>query len=138
MLFFLGFFFFADIFNCVLVYGRIFTKFSRYFYREMHSEYSDNQLSNKKEKQHIYRKNSIKCNIYTVKFLLNDHILINAHLLIWLPKMAILHVSEICIPRSTPLLYSKTWVCRGMPIFLIFAPKYRLWVLVRTAMVRRF
>ena len=33
----------------------------------------------------------------------------------------------------TPLLYSKTGVCRGIPIFLIFAPKLRLWVLVRTA-----
>ena len=32
-----------------------------------------------------------------------------------------------------PLLYCKTGVCRGIPIFLIFAPKYRLWVLVRTA-----
>ena len=26
----------------------------------------------------------------------------------------------------TPLLYSKTGVCRGIPIFLIFAPKHRL------------
>ena len=33
----------------------------------------------------------------------------------------------------TPLLYSKTGVCRGIPIFLIFAPKHRLWVHVRTA-----
>ena len=32
---------------------------------------------------------------------------------------------------STKLLYSKTGVCRGIPIFLIFAPKHRLWVLVR-------
>ena len=38
----------------------------------------------------------------------------------------------------TPLLYSKTGVCRGIPIFLIFAPKHRLWVLVRTASARRF
>ena len=37
------------------------------------------------------------------------------------------------IPPQTPLLYSKTGVCRGIPIFLIFAPKHRLWVLVRTA-----
>ena len=28
--------------------------------------------------------------------------------------------------------------CRGLPIFLIFAPKHRLWVLVRTASARRF
>ena len=27
----------------------------------------------------------------------------------------------------------KTGVCMGIPIFLIFAPKHRLWVLVRTA-----
>ena len=29
-------------------------------------------------------------------------------------------------------------VCRGIPIFLIFAPKQRLWVLVRTASAKRF
>ena len=28
-----------------------------------------------------------------------------------------------------PLLYSDERVCRGMPIFLIFDPKYKLWVL---------
>ena len=38
------------------------------------------------------------------------------------------------IPPHTPLLYSKTGVCRGIPIFLIFAPKHRLWVLVRTTL----
>ena len=37
-------------------------------------------------------------------------------------------MSEKCIPPYTPLLYRKT----GVPIFLTFAPKYRLWVLVRT------
>ena len=42
------------------------------------------------------------------------------------------------IPPQTPLLYSKTGVCRGIPIFLIFAPKHRLWVLIRTASARRF
>ena len=42
------------------------------------------------------------------------------------------------IPPYTPLLYSKTGICRGIPIFLIFAPKHRLWVLVRTASPRRF
>ena len=37
-------------------------------------------------------------------------------------------------------LYSKTWVCTGITIFLIFDPKHtrRLWVLVRTASARRF
>ena len=39
------------------------------------------------------------------------------------------------IPPYTPLLYSKTGVCRGIPIFLIFAPKHRLWVLVKTASI---
>ena len=44
-------------------------------------------------------------------------------------------MSVKCVP---PLLFSKTGVCRGIPIFLIFAPKHRLWVLVRTASLRRF
>ena len=48
------------------------------------------------------------------------------------------NMSVKCIPPQTPLLYRKTGVCRGIPIFLIFAPKHRLWVLVRTASVRRF
>ena len=47
------------------------------------------------------------------------------------------HVRVMYTPQ-TPLLYSKTGVCRGIPIFLIFAPKHRLWVLVRTASPRRF
>ena len=47
------------------------------------------------------------------------------------------HVRVIYTPYA-PLLYSKTGVCRGIPIFLIFAPKHRLWVLVRTASARRF
>ena len=38
-------------------------------------------------------------------------------------------MSVKCIPPYTPLLYCKTGVCRGIPIFLIFAPKHRLWVL---------
>ena len=41
------------------------------------------------------------------------------------------------IPPYTPLLYNKTGVCRGIPIFLIFAPKHRLWVLVRTASIKK-
>ena len=47
-------------------------------------------------------------------------------------------MSVICIPPHTPLLYSKTGVCNGIPIFLIFDPKHRLWELVRTASSRRF
>ena len=43
------------------------------------------------------------------------------------------YMSMKSIPPHTPLLYSKTGVYRGIPIFLIFAPKHRLWVLVRTA-----
>ena len=37
-------------------------------------------------------------------------------------------MSVRCIPLYTPLLCSKNGVCRGIPIFLIFAPKHRLWV----------
>ena len=37
-----------------------------------------------------------------------------------------------------PLLYSITGVYRGITIFLLFAPKHTLWVLVRTASTRRF
>ena len=33
---------------------------------------------------------------------------------------------------------SKTGVWRGIPVFLIFAPKHRWWVLVKTASPRRF
>ena len=42
-------------------------------------------------------------------------------------------MSVKCIPPLTPLLYSKTGVCRGIHIFLIFVPKLRLWILVKTA-----
>ena len=48
------------------------------------------------------------------------------------------NMSVQSIPPQTPLLYSKTGVCRGITIFLIFAAKHRLWVLVRTASARRF
>ena len=37
----------------------------------------------------------------------------------------------------TPHLYSKTGVYRGIHYFLIFALKHRLWVLVRTASVKK-
>ena len=33
-----------------------------------------------------------------------------------------------CIPPYTPPLCNKTGVCRGLPMFLIFVPKHRLWV----------
>ena len=39
------------------------------------------------------------------------------------------------IPSYTPLLHRKTGVCRGIPIFLIFALKHRLWVLVAEAVL---
>ena len=35
------------------------------------------------------------------------------------------HIPAIYTPY-TPLLYSKTGVCRGIPIFLIFDQKHRL------------
>ena len=38
------------------------------------------------------------------------------------------HVRVIRTPLYS-ILYSKTGVCRGIPIFLIFAPKHRLWIL---------
>ena len=47
-----------------------------------------------------------------------------------------------CLCNVYPLIphfyIAKTGVCRGLPIFLIFAPKHRLLVLVRTASARRF
>ena len=48
------------------------------------------------------------------------------------------NLSVCFIPQYTPLLYSKTGVYRGIHFFLIFALKHRLWVLVRTASLRRF
>ena len=45
------------------------------------------------------------------------------------------NMSVKCILPQTPLLYSKTGVYRGLPNFLIFDPKHRLWVLVRTATI---
>ena len=42
------------------------------------------------------------------------------------------HVRVMDTPLN-PTLYSKTGVCRGLPVFLIFAPEHRLWILVRTA-----
>ena len=41
------------------------------------------------------------------------------------------NMSVQCIPPCTPILYSKTGVRRGIPIFLIFVPKHRMWILVR-------
>ena len=42
-------------------------------------------------------------------------------------------IKKTClIPPYTPLLYSKTGVCTGIPIF---APKHRLWVLVGEAVL---
>ena len=40
------------------------------------------------------------------------------------------------IPPHISLLYSKTGVCRGIPTFLVFDPKHRLWILIRTASAR--
>ena len=39
-------------------------------------------------------------------------------------------MSVKCVPPQTPLLYSKTGVCRGIPGFIIFGAKHTLWVLV--------
>ena len=41
-------------------------------------------------------------------------------------------------PHTPQLSYSKTGVYSGIPCFHIFALKHGLWVLVRTASLRRF
>ena len=49
-------------------------------------------------------------------------------------KKVFLHqdnMSMLYVPPYTPLLYSKTGVYSGRPIFVIFDPKHRVWVLVR-------
>ena len=46
------------------------------------------------------------------------------------------HVHVMNTPH-TPLLNSKTGVCRAIPFFLIFDPKHTVWVLVRTALLRQ-
>ena len=48
------------------------------------------------------------------------------------------NMSVCFIPPYTPLLYSKIGVYTGIHNFLIFALKHRLWVLIRTASLRRF
>ena len=48
------------------------------------------------------------------------------------------NMSVCFIPPYTPSLYSKTGVYRSIHYFLIFALKHILWVLVRTASLRRF
>ena len=48
------------------------------------------------------------------------------------------NVSVKCLPPQTPLSYCENGVFRGNPIFLIFDPKHRLCILVRTVSARRF
>ena len=48
------------------------------------------------------------------------------------------HVRAMNTPLNPTFINRKTQVCMGIPIFLIFAPKHRLCVLVRTASQRRF
>ena len=45
------------------------------------------------------------------------------------------HQENMSVKQIPPRLYKKNW---GISIFLIFNPKHRLWVLVRTASARRF
>ena len=71
----------------------------------------------------------------------NDSILhLNANLLFGNFEVAVpgKHVHKIHTPY-TPLIhvYSKIGVYRGIHNFLNFALKHRLWVLVRTASLRR-
>ena len=51
-------------------------------------------------------------------------------------------VSHVCIMsmKSTytplnPLLHRKTGVCRSIPIFVMFAPKHSLWVLIKAVLM---
>ena len=53
-------------------------------------------------------------------------------------KILQVNMSMKRIPPHTPLLYSKTGVHTGIPSFLIFDPKHRLRVPVRTASETRF
>ena len=46
------------------------------------------------------------------------------------------NMSVKCISPHTPLFYNKNGIHKGISIFLIFHPKHRLWVLVRTASLR--
>ena len=52
------------------------------------------------------------------------------------------NIRKTCLCDEYPLkphfYIEKTGVCRSIPINLIFDPKHRLWVLVRTALPRRF
>ena len=49
--------------------------------------------------------------------------------------LLLFHITKTSVTNTPlhPILYSKTGVYRGIYYFLIFAPKQRLWVLVRTA-----
>ena len=53
-----------------------------------------------------------------------------------------IHHANMSVSRNhpyTPLLYSKVGVCRGIcHHFFCFARKHRLWVVVKTASLRRF
>ena len=44
------------------------------------------------------------------------------------------NISVQYIPIIPHFYNSKIWVCRGIPIFLIFDPKHKLWVPVKTAL----
>ena len=47
------------------------------------------------------------------------------------------HVRAMNTPLN-PTFIRQNWGMEGYTYFLIFAPKHRLWVLVRTASARRF
>ena len=56
-------------------------------------------------------------------------------------SLKIFHIMQTCPCNEDPLtphVYIVKLECTGVYIFLIFALKYRLWVLVRTASLRRF
>ena len=65
--------------------------------------------------------------LYKTLIVGTEAVLTNAHILYFESKIRNHqeNMSVQCIPPKTPLLYSKTGVCRGISIFLIFAPKHR-------------
>ena len=47
------------------------------------------------------------------------------------------HHENMSVNKYPPIPHFH-WVCSGIPIFLIFDPKHRLWLLVKTASARQF
>ena len=74
--------------------------------------------------------------VFQVSTAKNEINLFNNHILIVAPVT--FAPAGAMTPSAEFLLYSKTWVYRVYIIFLISAQKHRLWVLVRTTLLRQF